>query len=213
MDSTHTLRSIVLQAVQMKSFNALSPRRAMSPVGRIPVRPAHLKGSPRSGAVLGVLFGDGHALHVLLIKRRDSLRHHPGQISFPGGRLEHGETPQACALRETHEEIGIAPDALDIAGFLEPVYIIVSDFCIQPFVAWHEGIPDCKPDPREVESVLRVPLACLSTPEARAILPKNILGCVRDVPGFMFNGHHIWGATAILLNEIIARLKTAGWRE
>ena len=149
----------------------------------------------------------------LLIKRCDDLRHHPGQISFPGGRLEKDEAPLACALRETFEEIGIEPEALNIAGGLEPAYILASDFHVHPFVAWHSGIPACRPDPREVAAIVPVQLALLSTPDARTYEVKNILGTIRRVPGFSFLEHHIWGATAILLHEIIERLKTAGWQE
>ncbi len=204
---------IIKDAVRLKDFNTPDSRIEMSPFGRIPERPAELQGEPRCGAVLAVLFEIQNNLHVLLIKRRDNLRHHPGQISFPGGRREKGEEPLVCALRETEEEVGIAPDALSIAGNLEPAYILASDFIIQPFVAWHPGIPTCTADPREVAEIFHVPLRLLSTATARSHALKTIRGTARKVPGFAFSDHHIWGATAMVLHEIIERLKAAGWRE
>ncbi len=207
------LSRIIRNAVCLKNFDTPGTRLAMSPLGRIPQRPAGLPGEPRYGAVLIVLFEEAQRLHSILIKRCDGLRHHPGQISFPGGRREKDENPLACALRETREEIGIDPEALDIAGGLDAAYILASDFHIHAFVAWHPGIPVCTPDPREVAAIVPVPLNLLCTPGARTYELKNIRGTVRKVPGFLFLDHHIWGATAILLHEIIERLKIAGWQD
>ncbi|MBM4310175.1 MAG: CoA pyrophosphatase [Deltaproteobacteria bacterium] len=213
MSQDTTRQQTVCNAVQLKDFDTRSARIVMSPVGRIPERTAGLAGTARTGSVLIVLFSDAARLHVILIKRRDNLRHHPGQISFPGGRREKCEDALTCALRETREEIGIEPDSLIIVGPLEPTYIIASDFCIDPFVAWLPGIPGCIPDPREVDAIYTVPLAHLCAPGAREYRQKNILGTQRSVPGFLLYGHHIWGATAMLLHETIERLKAAGWRE
>jgi 8-oxo-dGTP pyrophosphatase MutT (NUDIX family) len=203
---------IIENAVCLKNFDTLGTRIAMSPLNRIPERPAELPGDPRCGAVMAVLFTKTENLHVILIKRHDDLRHHPGQISFPGGRREQDELPLVCALRETHEEIGISPEELIIAGGLEPAYICASDFVVHPFVAWHPGIPSCIPDPREVTEVFPIQLSRLCPANARTRAPKNIFGTEREVPGFSFSGHHIWGATAMLLHEILERLKAAGWR-
>jgi len=213
MSQATPLQQTVCNAVHLKDFDTRSTRIVMSPVGRIPLRTAGLAGTARTGSVLIMLFSTDNALHVILIKRCDDLRHHPGQISFPGGRREKCEDALACALRETREEIGIEPDSLSIVGPLEPTYIIASDFCIDPFVAWHPGIPACIPDPHEVDAIYTVPLSLLCTPGARICRQKNILGAQRNVPGFLLYGHHIWGATAMLLHEIIERLKAAGWRE
>jgi 8-oxo-dGTP pyrophosphatase MutT (NUDIX family) len=212
MNNETDLNRIIRAAVCLKNFDTPGTRLVMSPLGRIPQRPADLPGEPRYGAVLIVLFEEAQRLHSLLIKRCDDLRYHPGQISFPGGRREKDEDPLACALRETREEIGIEPEALDIAGPLEPAYIIASDFHIHAFVAWHPGIPVCTPDPREVAAIVPVPLGLLCAPGARTQEVKTILGTKRTVPGFSFLEHHIWGATAILLHEIIERLKMAGWQ-
>jgi 8-oxo-dGTP pyrophosphatase MutT (NUDIX family) len=212
MNNKPGLRRIIRDAVCLNDFDTPGTRLAMSPLGRIPQRPAELPGEPLCGAVLIVLFAETERLHTLLIKRCDGLRHHPGQVSFPGGRREKDEDPLACALRETREEIGIAPETLDIAGGLEPAYILASDFNIHAFVAWHPGTPVCRPDPHEVAAIIPVPLDLLCTPGARTYKTKNILGTIRTVPGFSFLEHHIWGATAILLHETIERLKMAGWQ-
>ena len=207
------LEQIVSTAVTLPHFDSTPARRAMSPMDRIPTRSADMQGTARRGAVLIVLFAEGAQLKLILIKRRDDLPFHPGQISFPGGRLDPGEQPEACALRETHEEIGIEAGNLHIAGSLDPVYIHVSDFHVHPFVAWHCGIPDTRPDTNEVDAVFRIPLAMLSAPAARTHAMKNIRGSICRVPGFTLFEHHIWGATAMLLSEMIERLTAAGWRE
>jgi len=204
---------IIRDAVCLDNFDTPGARLPMSPVGRIPERPADLPGAERTGAVLIVLHSVQEKLHVILIKRRDDLRHHPGQISFPGGSKEPGESPLACALRETREEIGIASDLLTMAGALDPAYIIASDFRIHPFVAWHPGVPACTPDPREVDAVHLVPLAALCAPEAHVNRTVHVLGTQRRVPGMLVCGQLVWGATAMLLSELIARLTAAGWRE
>jgi len=204
---------IIRNALHLENFDTREARIPMSPVGRIPERTEGRAGRARSGSVLIVLYAAAEKLHVILIKRRDDLRHHPGQISFPGGRREKGETARACALRETREEIGIEPERLIIIGPLEPAYIIASDFCIDPFVAWYSGIPACIPDPREVASVCMVPLGSLCAAGAFVRRPVNVLGTQRSVPGFLVCEQHVWGVTAMLLSELIARLTAAGWRE
>ena len=207
------MQHLIKAAIALKDFDTTGARIPISPLGRIPIRPASQQGAPRRGAVLIPFFETENRLHVVLIKRRDDLRYHPGQISFPGGRLEKNEEPLDCALRETREETGIAPESLTIVGHLEPAYILASDFNVYPFAGLHSGVPVCRPDPGEVDDIFFAPLASLNTPEAISYEYKNILGTQKKVPGFSFLDYHIWGATAMLLNEIIQRLTKAGWRE
>jgi len=207
------VKQIIKDAVCLKKFDTLGARIAMSPLNRIPERPADLHGEPRCGAVMAVLYIKAEKLHVILIKRRDNLRHHPGQISFPGGRREENEEALVCALRETQEEIGIAPEELSIIGSLKPAYILASDFIVHPFVAWHPRVPTCQPELSEVAEIFEVPLNILSIDSARVYATKTIRGTAHKVPGFLYLGDHVWGATAMLLYEIIERLKIAGWEE
>ena len=86
-------------------------------------------------AVLAPLFLDAAgALHAVFTRRRDDLKRHPGEISFPGGRRDEGETLVQTALREAHEEIGLPPDAVDLLGALEPTPTFVTNYAIYPFV-------------------------------------------------------------------------------
>ena len=85
-------------------------------------------------AVLVPLYVDDGELHAVFTRRRDDLKRHPGEISFPGGRRDPGETLVETALREAHEEIGLPPDAVDVLGALEPTPTFVTNYAIYPFV-------------------------------------------------------------------------------
>jgi len=213
MNPTIHLKQIIRDAVSRENFDTAGARICMSPLGRIPKRPSDMQGGQRCGSVMIILFAVNTRLHVILTHRREDLRLHPGQISFPGGRREPDEDALTCALRETHEEIGIRAETLEIIGKLDPAYILASDFLISPFIAWHSGIPICTPAPHEVADILAVPIARLNAPDARTFKNKKIRGTMKNVPGFLFSEHHIWGATAMLLQELIERIKAAGWQE
>ncbi|NUS39560.1 MAG: CoA pyrophosphatase, partial [Lysobacter sp.] len=101
---------------------------------------------------------------VLLTRRTEDLRHHAGQVSFPGGRIEPGDRDAiAAALRETEEEVGIAANQLSPLGFLDPL-ATVSGFRVLPVVALVDPAYEARPDPREVADVFEVPLATLLDP-------------------------------------------------
>ncbi len=156
----------------------------------------------REAAVLVLLVPIEGTAHVVLTLRPSTLRHHPGQISFPGGRREAGETPLETALREAEEEIGVA-GGLDILGSLSPLYIPPSNFCMQPFVARLPERPVYRPHDREVEAVLEVPLGALVADGCARRTVWQIRGEEVEIPHYRVGPHRIWGATAMVLAELL----------
>lgn len=172
--------------------------------GTLPVRAPQ----ERPAAVLLLLFEREGVPHVVLTVRGAGLPHHADQISLPGGRPAPGESPEQTALREAFEEIGVDPATLTIAGRLTPVHIPVSGFTIEPVIALAEGVPAFVPAAGEVAAVLEVPLAALADPAALRIGRRARGGIEIDAPYFAVGDHQVWGATAMLLAELLA---VCGW--
>jgi 8-oxo-dGTP pyrophosphatase MutT (NUDIX family) len=172
--------------------------------GTLPVRAPQ----ERPAAVLLLLFERDGVPHVVLTVRGAGLPHHADQISLPGGRPAPGESPEQTALREAFEEIGVEPATLTLAGRLTPVHIPVSGFTIQPVVAMAAGVPAFVPAVGEVAAVLEVPLAALADPAALRIGRRARGGVEIDAPYFAVGDHQVWGATAMLLGELLA---ICGW--
>lgn len=203
--------STVRRALSLPDFDGRAAQLEMMPQFRQNERPFQRPGQPRQGSVLALLYCHNQTLHVLLTRRRDDLNSHAGQISFPGGRRDDGESFLATALRETHEEVGVPPDGLTVLGQLTRIYILPSDFEVQPFVAWHADgqRPAFQPNAAEVAELLEVPLAHLLDPASRKEEPWQLRGLELLVPYFDFHGHKVWGATAMMLNEFVQRLRLA----
>ena len=175
-------------------------------VGLLPDAP------PRDAAVLVGLVTRADALQVLLTRRTDDLRHHAGQVSFPGGRIEPGDrTPVAAALRETEEEVGIPHAQLAPLGYLDPLATITG-FRVLPVVAQVDPAYVPRPDPREVAEVFEVPLTDLLAPGNLVQRAIEIAGRPRTVLEFvnpMSPERRIWGATASILHNLRQRLEHA----
>ncbi len=199
----------LLKAVSLTGFDAPAAQLIMATTPRTMVRPPELSGTPRTGAVLLLLYPKKQADHLLFIRRQENLTYHPGQISFPGGRHEPGETLLQTALRETVEETGLAPKDQSVLGGLESVYIPPSDFIVHPFVAWHNGTPTFRRDPSEVAEIIEAPLGMLRDPAIRKTEVRTRPGKNVTVPYFDINGHKVWGATAMILSEFLERLDRA----
>jgi 8-oxo-dGTP pyrophosphatase MutT (NUDIX family) len=169
------------------------------------IRPPALGGRP--SAVL-VLFGDGPGgPDLLFIQRSEGLRRHPGQPAFPGGAIEDGDaSPEAAALREAAEEVGVVPQGVDVLGSLPELFIARSDFRVTPVLGWWRE--PCAVEPRdvgEVAAVDRIPVADLADPRRRLMvrMPSG-----RTAPGFRVGGMLIWGFTAALVDRL---LTLGGW--
>lgn len=162
-----------------------------------------------SAAVLVPLLRRPQGMQVLLTRRTEGLRHHGGQISFPGGRIEALDAgPLAAALRETHEEIGLCPDAITPLGFLDPFFTI-SAFHVFPLVASVDPDAPLRVDPREVAEVFEVPLAFVLDPANLSHGQTEVGGRMRAWVEFRYGSHRIWGATAAMLVNLRQRLEAA----
>lgn len=201
--------AVVRQALSLRDFDARAAHYYMLPTDRNRQRPPELPGQPRVGGVLLLLYSYQQTMHLVLTRRRDDLTSHAGQISFPGGKQEPGETAVQAALRETEEEIGVSTREISILGELTRIYIPPSDYEVHPFVGWMNGgkRPTFVPEPGEVAEILEVPLTHLLNPETREVGPIPVRGAMYTVPYYNVNGHKVWGATAIMLSEFLARLE------
>ncbi len=153
----------------------------------------------KPSSVLLLLFEEDHELYICLIKRPVTMKHHAGQVAFPGGRIDPGETPVETALRETNEEIGIPSEKIEVLGSLSELFVDVSGFLIQPFVGWLTEKPVFTINKAEVEKILLFPLL-----QYKDQLEETELETVSGrlmVPCFHFEGEIIWGATAMILAE------------
>ncbi len=164
----------------------------------------------RRAGVLVLIYPCGDEPCVVLTRRTDALDNHRGQISFPGGSLDPGEDAIAAALREGWEELGIAPARLEVIGALSPLYIPPSGFCVYPTVALVATRPDFIPNPHEVAEVIEAPLALLLAPATRREELWEIRGAPVRVPFYAVGHHKVWGATAMVLCELLSLLQTAG---
>jgi 8-oxo-dGTP pyrophosphatase MutT (NUDIX family) len=158
-----------------------------------------------TAAVLVGLVANPGDPRLILTLRTPGLRTHAGQISFPGGRVEEGdEGPQAAALRETCEEIGLPAERVELLGCL-PVHLTVSRFMVHPFVGWVEPPVDLRPDPREVDQIIQVPLAYVLDGGHYRRETLELDDVAHTFWVLYYRGHRIWGATAGILVSL-ARL-------
>jgi len=153
-------------------------------------------------AVLVGLVARPGGWEVLLTRRTEQLRDHPGQISFPGGRLESGdEGPVAAALREAREEVGIETAFIDVLGHLPP-HAVVTGFAVCPVVAILRPGFSLVADTAEVAEIFGVPLSYLLDSSNIIRSERTVRGLTIPVCAFQYGPHHIWGATAHILNSL-----------
>ena len=152
-----------------------------------------------------LLFEREGELFICLIKRPLTMTHHAGQIAFPGGRLDPGETVLETALRETHEEIGVPPDQIEILGSLTELFIDVSGYIVQPFVGWLKEEPRFCINESEVEKLILFPLMKYRNAFEETEL-ETATGRL-SVPSINYQGEIIWGATAMILSEFYDALE------
>ena len=161
-------------------------------------------GGRTDSAVLVPLFTDPEgALHAVFTKRRDDLSRHAGEISFPGGRRDPGETLVETALREAHEEIGLPPHAVEIVGALSPVGTYVTNYAIYPFVGLIEPGTAWVLGETEVAQVLELSLASLVAGAGERRIKRR--GLTFHTHTYEVDGHLIWGATARILADLLLR--------
>jgi 8-oxo-dGTP pyrophosphatase MutT (NUDIX family) len=160
-------------------------------------------------AVLVPIIDHADGLTVLLTERAPDLRHHPGQISFPGGRIEASDAgPLEAALRETEEEIGLPRSSVEVLGFL-PDHLIVSGYSITPVVALVTPGSPLTLDPVEVAAVFEGPLAYVLDPANHRVRRRPAGDDVIELYDLPYGKRNIWGATAGMLMTLY-RLLSAG---
>ena len=164
---------------------------------------------PRPAAVLVPLVCRAGRFSILFTRRNEHLRHHAGQISFPGGAVEPGDADAiAAALRETEEETGIAATLVEPFGFLDCLDT-VSGYCVTPVVGFVRGDYCARLQSTEVDEVFEVPLPFILDP--RSLRRERIMwrGRLRDIFAFEWEGRRIWGATAMILKNLLDRLESS----
>jgi 8-oxo-dGTP pyrophosphatase MutT (NUDIX family) len=156
-------------------------------------------------AVLVPLYVVDGALHAVFTRRREDLRRHPGEISFPGGRQDDDETDlRLTALREAEEEIGLSPRAVELVGALQPTPTIATNYAVYPFVGLIEPGHPWRPSAHEVAEVLELPLRALRDGYERRRLLRRGVPFRTDV--YVVGEDLIWGATARMLGDLFERL-------
>ncbi|RUO26096.1 CoA pyrophosphatase [Aliidiomarina minuta] len=169
-----------------------------------PARPLKMKGL-RPAAVLIPLIEGERSIEVVLTKRTQHLRHHAGQICFPGGRQEPADADlKATALREYEEELGVSAEGIDIVGQL-PDYPVISQFIIRPYVGFLSRKPEWNPDPGEVADIFTVPLHHLLSQEQHYAykVERFIYDKIWFIP---WQERVIWGATAGIIRNLAEQL-------
>lgn len=160
----------------------------------------------KKAAVLAVLFYINDSINIIYMKRPGNNQNdkHSGQISFPGGQFEKDdESLEACAIRETNEELGLNPSDIEILGALSPLYIYVSNFMVYPYVAFYHNTPNYNLQKTEVENTIEFPFKNLYLENIVKVTDISIKNnTIKSVPYFNLNGEILWGATAMITNEL-----------
>ena len=203
----------------MRDLPELLRRRLTSPLPGVDAQ-SRMSPRPRLGADAGIdistlrpaaalilIYPHDDTWHMPLTVRGSNLRHHTGQVSLPGGRLDPGESVEQAALREAHEEIGVTPADVDVLGRLTPLPVYVSGHLLTPVVGVMFRRPDFNLHSHEVERLIEVPIAVLREPDrvlweerTRTLPPQGVM----NVPYFDVRDARVWGATAMVLAEFVA---------
>ncbi|HLV54341.1 MAG TPA: CoA pyrophosphatase [Actinotalea caeni] len=200
----------------LEEFVARVAAEGMTPLGGMHAYEAERAAGFRASAVLALFAPTADparlpesdpvdGVDIFLVQRSPLLRHHPGQIALPGGSLEPGESEVEAALRETHEEIGLAPDLVEVLAVLDPVLVPFSRFVVTPVLGWTDS-PGAVSEvsPGEVLHTLRVPVAHLLDPAHRATVTIGGHGSA----GFALDSGWVWGFTGNLLDHLFTEM---GW--
>jgi 8-oxo-dGTP pyrophosphatase MutT (NUDIX family) len=150
----------------------------------------------KAAAVLVPLLRREGELHVLYTRRSDRLASHRGEVAFPGGRFDRRDPHLlAAALRETYEEVGIEPQAVDVLGSFEGRRTHSTNIMVTPFVGMVRGTPELRPDPKEVAEIFEVPLHALAEPRHRGAHEWHRDGATSHRPAILYEQQVIWGLT------------------
>jgi len=162
---------------------------------------------PRPAAVLILATATAHSIDLVVTRRSGNLRQHSGEIAFPGGRVDEADgSVYDCALREAYEEIGVPATAITVLGALHTVYVPRSNHSVTPVVAWLTESMTYRINPAEVAEVFHLPILHVLREDALQTEERHLQGEKVHVPYFPFHDHRIWGATALMLCDLTARI-------
>ena len=178
----------------------------MAPLERIESLKRNQSGdkNPRIAAVMMLFYPKNDKTHLVLILRNSYKGVHSAQIAFPGGKFEQQDENYATtALRETHEEVGIHPDKIEIVKTFTELYIPPSNFMVHPFLGICKEQITFRPDPSEVADIIELPLSVFLS-DAIIVDTKLTTSYANNisVPAFEIEKHMVWGATAMMLSEL-----------
>ena len=165
----------------------------------------------RKSAVMILFFQEDNVLKMIVIRRSVYVGIHSGQIAFPGGRYEEEDGDvRVTALREIEEEIGISEDKIEIIGRLSDIYVPPSNFLISVFAGFLAKKPQYKIDEREVDEVIEIPFSDFFKPDVvkQKDFYVNSIKAVSNAPYFDVTNAEIWGASAMVISELLDMLKT-----
>ena len=163
----------------------------------------------RAAAVLIPVVG-GNEPSLIFTRRTDTVRSHPGQISFPGGAIDPtDESPYAAARREAMEEIGLETTVGRYLGELDTFPTFVSGFVVTPFLVWLDELPEMRPNPGEVAEVLLVPIKAFNN-SIRQDAGFTHAGKTYPTEAWILSDHVIWGVTGRIMRELLQILGAAG---
>lgn len=176
----------------------------MLPPGRRLKQLEHELSSVKQSSVLVLLFPDKDKIYTCLTRRPSTMKYHPGQVSFPGGKVEKDDaSAEMAALREAQEEVGIDPSQIEILGKLSDFYLEISRFSIQPFLAWTDNRPEFTVNTDEVEELILFPVSDFVENEIIQETELQTMTGILPIKYFPYSGQVIWGATAMILAELM----------
>lgn len=209
--SAHITLAQVRAALSLDPFDAAAAHKIMAPKPR-PVGPGSRQpASPKQAAVLLLIFPTPHRDLALVLVRRAIHENdiHSGQIGFPGGAQEPGESVVQTALREAREEVGLNQPVTTL-GSLASLYIPPSNYEVHPLVAYTDSPPLWQADPAEVAEIIECPLDLLVDDARKTVDDWDYQGTTMQIPWYNVYNHKVWGATAIILSEFEQRLRQVG---
>lgn len=202
-DAVQKLRSGIATLPGEDAHRMLAPLQRLSTKDYLKQNPSY-----KTSCVAVIIYPDNNITRLLLMERPESAHAHSGQISFPGGKREQDDvTLMDTAMREMYEEVGVPPSAVTMIGSLSEIYIPVSNFLVHPFVGYSEKKPVFQLNPGEVKSVVTPEIETFFLNELPTFrFESRSFGWI-DAPYFPYDNHMIWGATAMIISELIYILK------